>query len=75
MCNICFPKYMKIAYGVQNVYTLEPAGSHGAWSIDDFNILPYLFGSSELIGSQVLIKDVFDEGKVEELSKDNMYFR
>ena len=37
---------------IQRKYRLSPAGTHGSWGVDDFVILPFVFGSSQLINSK-----------------------
>lgn len=44
-----FNKYLSIARKLQTTYRMEPAGSHGVWSLDDFQFVPFIWGSSQLI--------------------------
>ncbi|XP_039765946.1 serine/threonine-protein phosphatase 2A activator-like [Pararge aegeria] len=46
---LVFNKYLDIARRLQQTYRMEPAGSHGVWSLDDYQFVPFIWGSSQLI--------------------------
>ncbi|CAG9576092.1 unnamed protein product [Danaus chrysippus] len=46
---LIFNKYLQIVRRLQQTYRMEPAGSHGVWSLDDYQFVPFIWGSSQLI--------------------------
>jgi len=70
-----FNRYLKLMRKLQTVYWLEPAGSHGVWSLDDYQFLPFYWGSSQLIGvNQFTPGSVKDPELVNDNCEKYLYF-
>ncbi|XP_078128396.1 serine/threonine-protein phosphatase 2A activator isoform X2 [Sander vitreus] len=47
-----FNKYLAVMRKLQKTYRMEPAGSQGVWGLDDFQFLPFIWGSSQFVALQ-----------------------
>lgn len=53
-------EYFRIIRMFVKKFNIEPAGSRGCWSIDDYLLLPYLFGSSQNFNSKYKTNLILD---------------
>lgn len=72
--NCVFQKYMLLMRKIQLDYVLEPAGSHGVWGLDDYQILAFMFGASQLRNSPQYMPDSIHEERAMRDIDNYMYF-
>lgn len=74
MVTRVFSSYLATARKLQLRYGLEPAGSHGVWGLDDYQFLPFLWGSAQLIHHDSLRPaSVLSRATVDAAADDYLY--
>jgi len=69
-----FHAYIELCRKLQTTYRMEPAGSHGVWSLDDYQFVPFIWGSGQLVDHPRLKPCHFVEPDYyESFSKDFMF--
>ncbi|KAJ2345917.1 Serine/threonine-protein phosphatase 2A activator [Coemansia sp. RSA 2618] len=75
MVLVVFQRYLMLCQQLQRVYKLEPAGSHGVWGLDDYQFLPFYFGSAQFIGTSVPPAESISPALVAEKGDEYLYLQ
>lgn len=70
-----FPTYLRVLRKLQLTYRMEPAGSQGVWGLDDFQFVPYIWGSLQLAQtSDIPPEHIPLREKAEQYHTDYLFF-
>ena len=73
---VIFSKYMNLVRKLQTTYRMEPAGSQGVWSLDDFQFVSFIWGAAQFMNGHDIVspKAISDYDKAEQLKDDYLFF-
>ena len=53
---------------------MEPAGSQGVWSLDDYQFVSFIWGAAQMIGHRIKPKSISDYDIADMLAPDFHFF-
>lgn len=68
-----FDFYLNFVRKLQVTYRMEPAGSHGVWSLDDYQFIPFIWGSAQLINTPIEPEKFVEAETIETYRKEFMF--
>ncbi|XP_058840097.1 serine/threonine-protein phosphatase 2A activator-like [Topomyia yanbarensis] len=69
-----FHQYLNFVRKLQVTYRMEPAGSHGVWSLDDFQFVPFIWGSAQLaVNSPIDPAKFVEDETIDEYRKEFLF--
>ena len=72
---VVFDAYMKLVRRLQTNYRMEPAGSQGVWSLDDYQFVAFIWGAAQMVGhTRVKPKSISDYDIADMLAPDYHFF-
>ncbi|KAF2349726.1 Phosphotyrosyl phosphatase activator PTPA [Trinorchestia longiramus] len=69
-----FKRYLELVRQLQLTYKMEPAGSQGVWSLDDYQFVPFIWGSSQLVMNPKIAPEMFTSPEVVEQNAEDYLF-
>lgn len=69
-----FNRYLSLCRKLQTTYKMEPAGSQGVWSLDDYQFIPFIWGSSQLQMNPKISPEMFCNEKTVNDNADEYIF-
>lgn len=71
---LVFNRYLELVRRLQIVYKMEPAGSRGVWALDDYQFVPFIWGSSQLVENpRIEPRSFLQEDIIETFHKEYMF--
>ncbi|KAL9926987.1 phosphotyrosyl phosphatase activator [Glossina fuscipes fuscipes] len=69
-----FNEYLLFVRRLQKTYRMEPAGSQGVWSLDDYQFIPFIWGSAQLSYKSPFPPSKFLDEEIITTHKNNYIF-